>query len=346
MKNILITGSAGFIGSHLTKKLLLEGNKVLGIDNLNTYYDPSLKKARLKDIKIFTQVRNLSKNYTFSKTDLTDKKKLSSIFSQNKFDILINLAAQPGVRYSLENPQAYFQSNLIAFGNLLEEIKKSNIDHFLFASSSSVYGINKVNPFNTSDNTDFPVSLYAATKKSNEVIAHSYSHLYDIPTTGLRFFTVYGPFGRPDMAYYKFTKAILEGKPIDVFNQGKMKRDFTYIDDVTEGISRLINKIPKKINSDTTASKAKFKIYNIGNNNPVTLKRFIKSIEVASNKKAIENNLPMQDGDVPLTFANIDELIETTGFAPSTSIEMGMKKFVEWYKENSMHTLLKNKEVN
>ncbi len=346
MKNILITGSAGFIGSHLTKKLLLEGNKVLGIDNLNTYYDPSLKKARLKDIKIFTQVRNLSKNYTFSKTDLTDKKKLSSIFSQNKFDIVVNLAAQPGVRYSLENPQAYFQSNLIAFGNLLEEIKKSYIDHFLFASSSSVYGINKVNPFSTSDNTDFPISLYAATKKSNEVIAHSYSHLYDIPTTGLRFFTVYGPFGRPDMAYYKFTKAILEGKPIDVFNQGKMKRDFTYIDDVTEGISRLINKIPKKINSDTTASKAKFKIYNIGNNNPVTLRRFIKSIEVASNKKAIENNLPMQDGDVPLTFANIDELIETIGFAPSTSIEMGMKKFVEWYKENSMHTLLKNKEVN
>tara|TARA_Y200000002_G_scaffold357176_1_gene339515 strand:- start:151 stop:1167 length:1017 start_codon:yes stop_codon:yes gene_type:complete len=337
MKNILITGSAGFIGSHLIKKLLLEGNKVFGIDNLNTYYDPNLKKARLTDIENFIQAHNLTKNYSFSKTDLIDKKKLSSIFSKNKFDIVINLAAQPGVRYSLENPQAYFQSNLVAFGNLLEEIKKSNIEHFLFASSSSVYGINKVNPFSTSDNTDFPVSLYAATKKSNEVIAHSYSHLYDIPTTGLRFFTVYGPFGRPDMAYYKFTKAILEGKPIDVFNRGKMKRDFTFIDDITEGISRLIKKIPKKINSDTTASKAKFKIYNIGNNNPVTLRRFIKSIEAACNKKAIENNLPMQDGDVPFTFANIDELIETTGFSPNTSIESGMKKFVEWYKDTLMH---------
>ncbi len=335
MKNILITGSAGFVGFHLSKRLLSDGHKVVGIDNLNSYYSQKLKKERLKDLKTFVKDKDLGESYSFLKLDLLDKSSLDKVFENIKFDIVINLAAQPGVRYSLENPSAYYESNIIGFGNLLESIKNHNIDHFLFASSSSVYGVNRHHPFSTSDNTDYPVSLYAATKKANEVIAHSYSHLYGIPMSGLRFFTVYGPYGRPDMAYYKFTEAIFDGKPIDVFNDGKMKRDFTYIDDITESISRLIEKLPKKMHLKSTSSIARFKIYNIGNNNPVTLRRFIRAIEKSCGKKAIENSLPMQDGDVPFTFADIDDLVKVTGHKPQVEIEDGIERFVNWFKDKN-----------
>lgn len=330
-QKILITGSCGFIGFHLSKKLIELGYIVIGVDNINDYYDPYLKKNRLSNLDEYVLSCGLDSNYSFHNIDISNKKSISALFDSEGFDIVINLAAQAGVRYSLENPNAYVDSNLVGFVNLLEAVRNSNTSHFIFASSSSVYGMNKKHPFSTSDNTDYPVSLYAATKKSNEVLAHSYSHLFNIPTTGLRFFTVYGPYGRPDMAYFSFTKAILEGRPIDVYNNGNMKRDFTYVDDIVEGISRLLKNKPMSNESQITSSNSPYRLFNIGNNNPVTLKRFIKAIEKATEKKAIKNYLPMQPGDVPITYANIDDLFDEIGFQPSTTIENGIKKFVAWY---------------
>ena len=332
MKKILVTGSAGFIGFHLTKALLELGYQVVGIDNLNDYYDPKLKLNRLKVLEEYVTSVNLSANYQFFKLDISHYDELKILFKENAFDIVINLAAQAGVRYSLENPKAYVESNLVGFSNILECCRNYEIQHLLFASSSSVYGMNVKQPFSTSDNTDYPISLYAATKKSNELLAHSYSHLFSIPCTGLRFFTVYGPFGRPDMAYYSFTKAISAGIPINVFNSGNMKRDFTYIDDIIEGIVRLIDLSPKSNSNEITNAKAAFQVLNIGNNNPVTLRRFISAIELSVGKKAIENQLPMQAGDVPITYADIGPLSELCDFKPDTSIEDGIEKFVHWYR--------------
>ena len=330
MKRILITGSAGFIGFHLAKRLLDLGYSVMGVDNLNNYYDTKLKFDRLENLNIYSDKKNLE--YNFLKLDISSKEEVEGLFKRHNFDIVINLAAQAGVRYSLQNPHLYTQSNLVGFSNIIDSSRRSNIEHFIFASSSSVYGMNIKQPFSTDDNTDLPISLYAATKKANELIAHSYSHLYQMSCTGLRFFTVYGPFGRPDMAYYSFTNAIEKGESIDVFNNGEMLRDFTYIDDITEAISKIVQKKPKVINSKFSNAYAPFRIFNIGNNNPVTLKRFIEAIEDALSKKAIKNLLPMQKGDVPVTFADIDDLITEYGFNPSTSIEDGIKKFVEWYR--------------
>lgn len=338
MKRILVTGSAGFIGFHLVKAFLSLGYKVIGIDNINDYYDTQLKTDRLNNIETFIRDNQVDKNYQFIKIDIADQNALKTLFHDNHIDIVVNLAAQAGVRYSLDNPSAYVSSNLVGFTNLLECCRHAKIEHLIFASSSSVYGMNNKQPFSTLDNTDYPISLYAATKKSNELIAHSYSHLFKMPCTGLRFFTVYGPYGRPDMAYYKFTKAISEGKPINVYNNGIMKRDFTFIDDIVKGIIELIGKPPAKQASNITASDAPFKVYNIGNNNPVTLRQFIEAIEAAVGKKAIENLLPMQAGDVPITYADVDELEQATGFRPSTSIEDGLEKFVKWYKSKNLVT--------
>jgi UDP-glucuronate 4-epimerase len=332
MKKVLVTGSAGFIGFHLVKALLVEGFYVVGVDNLNDYYDPELKINRLNNLDKFLSKNDCVNRYHFIKLDIADDTEIKQCFEQHDFDIVVNLAAQAGVRYSLENPKAYVDSNLVGFVNILECCRHANIEHLIFASSSSVYGMNIKQPFSESDNTDFPISLYAATKKSNELLAYSYSHLYGIPSTGLRFFTVYGPFGRPDMAYYSFTKAIIEGTPIDIFNNGKMKRDFTYIDDIVEGIVALLETSPLPQNNKITRSLAPFKIFNIGNNDPISLRRFIRAIEAALGKKAIEKPLPMQPGDVPVTFADIDDLSTTTGISPKTSIETGISKFVAWYK--------------
>lgn len=334
MKKVLVTGSAGFIGFHLTKTLLSFGFEVVGIDNLNSYYDPQLKINRLDNIDKFVLDQNIQTKYCFTKLDISDGETLSNLFNEHHFDIVINLAAQAGVRYSLENPQAYVDSNLVGFTNILESCRHAKIKHLLFASSSSVYGMNIKQPFSVDDNTDYPISLYAATKKSNELLAHSYSHLFNIPCTGLRFFTVYGPYGRPDMAYYSFTKAIDSGKPINVFNHGEMKRDFTYIDDIIEGIVRVIDHIPSSQSNHNTFAKAPFRVLNIGNNNPVTLRRFISAIENSLGKKAIENLFPMQAGDVPITFADINPLTKLCGFQPSTSIEEGISKFVDWYRKS------------
>ena len=331
MRKVLVTGSAGFIGFHLTKALLGLGIEVVGIDNLNNYYDPQLKINRLEHLNKFVTDGGIGKCYHFVKLDISDNVALSRLFQEHNFDVVINLAAQAGVRYSLENPKAYVDSNLVGFANILECCRHAKIGHLLFASSSSVYGMNSKQPFSTGDNTDYPISLYAATKKSNELLAHSYSHLFDIPCTGLRFFTVYGPYGRPDMAYYSFTEAISEGRPIDVFNSGIMKRDFTYIDDIVEGVVRLIDHIPASQSNETTNAEAPFRVLNIGNNNPVTLRRFIAAIESSVGKKAIENLLPMQAGDVPITYADIDPLSELCGFHPNTSIEDGIEKFVDWF---------------
>lgn len=328
---ILVTGAAGFIGFHLTKALLHEGFKVVGIDNLNDYYDPQLKSDRLDNLDAFVKDNNLSGCYHFAKLDIADDKKLSQLFQKHNFNIVINLAAQAGVRYSLENPKAYIDSNLVGFGNILECCRHAKIEHLMFASSSSVYGMNVKQPFSVDDNTDFPISLYAATKKSNELLAHSYSHLFNFPCTGLRFFTVYGPYGRPDMAYYSFTKAIDEGRSIDVFNEGQMKRDFTYIDDVVKGIISLLEFRPRRTASQISTAESALKVYNIGNNRPVTLKHFISIIELALGKIATKNLLPMQPGDVPATFADIDPLSAICGFQPTTSIEEGIEKFVNWY---------------
>ncbi len=332
--NILVTGAAGFIGFHLIKALLEielpnSNNCIVGIDNINDYYDVSLKEDRLKLLNEISE----PEYFAFIKLDLADREAMSDLFSTYQFDIVINLGAQAGVRYSIENPNAYIDSNVVGFVNILEGCRHHDIKHLIYASSSSVYGMNIKQPFTTADCVDFPISLYAATKKSNELMAHSYSHLYNIPTTGLRFFTVYGPYGRPDMAYFSFTKKILAGEPINVFNNGDMQRDFTYIDDIVKGIIRIMDKAPSPQYSTITTATAPYKIYNIGNNQPVTLRRFITAVESACGKKAQENLLPMQAGDVPITYADIDELVDDIDFKPDTSIEDGITKFVEWYKQ-------------
>ena len=331
---ILVTGAAGFIGFHLIKALLeapsLENEEtIVGIDNINDYYDIGLKQERLKVLSNHPQ----AERFKFIKLDLADREAMSALFANYKFDVVINLGAQAGVRYSIDNPHAYVDSNIVGFVNILEGCRHHNIKHLVYASSSSVYGMNVKQPFSTDDIVDYPISLYAATKKSNELMAHTYSHLYNIPTTGLRFFTVYGPYGRPDMAYFSFTKKILDGENIDVFNNGEMQRDFTYIDDIVEGIIRIIDKIPIAQSSDISRAKAPYKIYNIGNNQPVTLRRFITAIEDACGKKAQETLLPMQAGDVPITYANVDELVNDIDFKPATTIEEGISKFVKWYRK-------------
>ncbi|MCD6224156.1 MAG: NAD-dependent epimerase [Deltaproteobacteria bacterium] len=328
---ILVTGAAGFIGFHLARRLLKDGFKVVGIDNLNTYYDVKLKEARLAELQPFD-------NFSFFKTDLADAPGLEKIFKAYNFEIAVNLAAQAGVRYSLENPGAYVNSNVAGFVNLLECCRHFNIRHLVFASSSSVYGANTKMPFSVHHNVDHPVSLYAATKKSNELMAHTYSHLFDLPCTGLRFFTVYGPWGRPDMALYLFTDAIFKGKPIKIFNKGKMERDFTYIDDIVEGVVRVMDRIPAPNTEwsgespDPGSSYAKYKIYNIGNNQPVKLMDFIETLERVIGKKAKKEFLEMQAGDVKATYANIDDLIRDVGFTPATPLQTGIERFVEWFE--------------
>lgn len=330
MQNILVTGSAGFIGFHLTKALLALGHRVVGIDNLNDYYAVSLKQARLQDLNAFCTENKCAQHYKFIQMDIADRQSMSALFSEYSFDRVIHLAAQAGVRYSIDNPHAYVDSNLVGFVNVLEGCRQQKTAHLIYASSSSVYGMNTKIPFSTDDRVDYPISLYAATKKANELMAHTYSHLYDLPTTGLRFFTVYGPWGRPDMAYFSFTKAILEGKAIDVFNNGEMQRDFTYIDDIVEAVVRIKDKLPQPQQSDATNARAPYKIYNIGNNRPIKLERFIQAIEAATGKKAIQNNLPMQPGDVPATFADVAELMADVGFKPAMEIEDGIQRFVIW----------------
>ncbi|SKA89552.1 UDP-glucuronate 4-epimerase [Thiothrix eikelboomii] len=330
---VLITGSAGFIGFFLAKALLARGDSVVGIDNLNDYYDPALKRARLQDLEQFVQAQQASQRYTFIPLDMADRAGMAQLFERHAFDAVVNLGAQAGVRYSIDNPNAYVDSNVVGFVNVLEGCRHSGVKHLVYASSSSVYGMNVKQPFSTADRVDYPISLYAATKKSNELMAHTYSHLFNIPTTGLRFFTVYGPWGRPDMAYFKFTQAILAGKPIDVYNHGDMLRDFTYIDDIIEGVVRIIDRIPQPQVNATTTVQAPYKIYNIGNNQPVTLRRFITALETALEQKAVENHLPMQPGDVPVTYADVDELIADVGFKPATEVEDGLERFVHWYRD-------------
>ncbi|MDF2802077.1 MAG: capsular biosynthesis protein CpsI [Anaerocolumna sp.] len=332
MDTILITGSSGFIGFHLSKLLLDSGYKVIGIDNMNNYYDTRIKESRLN---IIIQ----KQNFIFHKIDLKDKVEIDTLFKKYQIDYVINLAAQAGVRYSITNPYAYVDSNLIGFINILEACRNNPVKHLLYASSSSVYGGNKVAPFSTKHNVDHPVSLYAATKKSNELMAHTYSHLYNIPTTGLRFFTVYGPWGRPDMAYFSFTRDILENKAIKVFNHGKMERDFTYIDDIVEGINKLIDKPPvanlewNESEDDVSTSFAPYKIYNIGNNQPVQLMKFINVLEEKIGKQAEKIYMDMQPGDVLRTYADVSDLEKDINFKPGTSIEDGIGKFVDWYMD-------------
>ncbi len=326
---VLVSGVAGFIGFHLALALLDNDDEVVGVDNFNDYYDPALKQLRIDEIEKHTKFSN----FELIRGDITDREFMRKLFIDHSFDVVINLAAQPGVRYSLENPHAYVESNLVGFLNILEGCRRTQVKHLVYASSSSVYGMNVKQPFSIDDRTDYPVSLYAATKKSNELMAHTYSHLYNIPTTGLRFFTVYGPYGRPDMAYYKFTKAILNGDPIDVYNNGEMKRDFTYIDDIVEGVIRVIDKIPNTNENKHSTAKPPYQIYNIGNNNPVTLREFIAAIEDACGAKAKENLLTMQPGDVLETFADIENLQNLIGFRPSTTIHEGIAKFVSWYRD-------------
>lgn len=329
---ILVTGVAGFIGMSVAKALLERGDEVVGIDNINDYYDVQLKRDRLKLIEDYDA-------FTFIKMDISDREAMKVLFEKQNFQRVFNSAAQAGVRYSLENPHAYVDSNLVGFVNILEGCRQTGVEHLAYASSSSVYGANTNMPFSVHDNVDHQVSLYAATKKSNELMAHTYSHLYNIPTTGLRFFTVYGPWGRPDMSPSLFTGAILRGEPINVFNEGKMKRDFTYIDDIVEGVVRVIDKVaepnPDYDNnaSDPATSYAPYRVYNIGNNDVVQLMDFIETIENAVGKKAEKNMMGMQDGDVVATYANIDALVDAVGFKPATPLKEGMGKFVDWYKE-------------
>ena len=329
---VLVTGAVGFIGFHLSQKLLQNGVNVVGIDNLNNYYDVGLKQSRLGLLQEH-------KKFSFHAIDLKDKPALDALFDAQAFGTVINLAAQAGVRYSLTHPYAYLDSNLTGFLNVLEACRHFKPNHLIYASSSSVYGGNKKMPFSTSDNVDHPLALYAASKKANELMAHAYSNLYHLPTTGLRFFTVYGPYGRPDMALFLFTKAILEGNPIDVFNFGKMKRDFTYIDDIVDGIIKVMSHIPsgnKTWNGllpDPASSFAPHRIFNIGNNKPVELLHFIEVLEEKLGKKAVKNFLPLQDGDVESTYADITDLQSVTGFEPSTTIEVGIENFVNWYRE-------------
>ena len=328
---ILITGAAGFIGFHVAERLLAQGHDVVGIDNLNDYYDPRLKAARLEHLAPFA-------NFRFVRMDVADTAAITELFAAERFQRVIHLAAQAGVRYSLTNPQAYIQSNLVGFGNILEGCRHNQVQHLVYASSSSVYGGNTKMPFSEHDSVDHPVSLYAATKKANELMAHTYSHLFGLPTTGLRFFTVYGPWGRPDMALFLFTKAILEGRPIDVFNHGKMKRDFTFVDDIVQGVVRTMDRVAEPdpaYNADLPdpgRSNVPFRVFNIGNNNPVELMSFIEAIEDAVGVKAEKNFMPLQDGDVPATYANTDELNAWTGFKPETPVREGVGRFVEWYR--------------
>lgn len=328
----LVTGAAGFIGFHLIKKLIKNGNHVIGIDNINDYYDVSLKKSRLEVLS------NLN-NFKFIFMNVSDRKSIEELFLNNKFDRVIHLAAQAGVRYSLINPYSYSESNLSGFLTILEGCRHNNVDHLVYASSSSVYGLNDQLPFSTSDSVDHPVSLYAATKKANELMAHSYSHLYKTPTTGLRFFTVYGPWGRPDMALFKFTKAILNHDPIDVYNNGQLSRDFTYVDDIVEGIIRISDVIPVSDNywtpkiGNPANSSAPYKVYNIGNGSPVNLMDYISALENSLGIKAIKNMLPMQPGDVYSTWADTEDLFKATGYKPSTNISDGVEKFIQWYKQ-------------
>ena len=329
---VLVTGSAGFIGYHLSKRLLKDGCHVTGIDNLNPYYDVSLKEARLKKLTPF-------ENFSFFKIDISDREAMEKIFKSTQFEVVVNLAAQAGVRYSLKNPRAYVDANIVGFVNILECCRHNNVRHLVFASSSSVYGANTKMPFSVHHNVDHPVSLYAATKKANELMAHTYSHLYELSCTGLRFFTVYGPWGRPDMALFLFTRAILERQPIKVFNHGRMQRDFTYIDDIIEGVVRIMERLPEPDptwsgdDPDPGTSYARYKMYNIGNNNPVELMKFIAVIEKVLGLKAKKEFLDIQPGDVVATYADIDDLIKDVGFKPQTPIEIGIKRFVIWFKE-------------
>lgn len=327
-----MTGTAGFIGSTLAIRLLERGDEVIGVDNVNDYYDPSLKEARLDRLKVYDK-------FTEVRISLEDKPAIDKVFEDYKPNKVVNLAAQAGVRYSLENPQAYIDANIVGFTNILEGCRHHKVEHLVYASSSSVYGANESMPFSVHDNVDHPVSLYAASKKANELMAHTYSHLFDLPTTGLRFFTVYGPWGRPDMALFMFTKNIIEGKPIDVFNYGKHQRDFTYIDDIVEGVIRTLDHTAQPNpdwsgkNPDSATSKAPYRIYNIGSNNPCELLRYIEIIEECVGKKAIKNMLPLQPGDVPATYADVEALIKDVDYKPSTTIEEGVAKFVTWYRD-------------
>lgn len=331
MANVLLTGAAGFIGSHVGLRLLAAGDTVTGLDNLNDYYDVRLKQDRLS---LFEG----KPGFRFHKLDLADRPAMAELFASQPFDTVIHLAAQAGVRYSLENPHAYIDSNIVGFTNILEGCRHNGVKHLVYASSSSVYGANTLMPFSVHHNVDHPLSLYAATKKANELMAHTYSSLYDLPTTGLRFFTVYGPWGRPDMALFLFTRAILEGRPIDVFNHGRMRRDFTYIDDIAEGVVRVAARIPKPNPDwsgdapDPGTSRAPYKLYNIGNNQPVELLHMIETLERCLGKEAEKNMLPMQPGDVPETYADVDDLMRDVDFKPATPIETGIANFVEWYR--------------
>lgn len=342
---VLVTGSAGFIGYHLVNRLIKDGAEVIGLDSLNDYYQVSLKYDRLKAAGIGSdkiqynqlyQSKTLS-GYNFIQLQLEDKEKLGALFAAQQFDVVVNLAAQAGVRYSITNPAAYIESNIVGFANLLECCRHHKIKHLVYASSSSVYGLNEIVPFDTNHAVDHPISLYAATKKSNELMAHVYSHLYNLPTTGLRFFTVYGPWGRPDMAMFLFTKAIIDGQPIQVFNNGEMERDFTYIDDIIDGVVRVINNVPlgnpewSGLIPLPSSSKAPYQLYNIGNSKPVKLTAFIDAIEKKLNKKAQKIMLPMQPGDVHKTYADTSDLTANTGYQPSTTIETGVSNFIDWY---------------
>ena len=329
---ILVTGAAGFIGMSTALRLLARGDEVVGIDNLNDYYEVSLKENRLQQL-------SGQANFRFIKIDIADRPGMEQLFADEKFDRVIHLAAQAGVRYSIKNPHAYVDSNLVGFINILEGCRHHGVEHLVYASSSSVYGLNTAMPYSTQHNVDHPISLYAATKKANELMAHSYSHLYRLPTTGLRFFTVYGPWGRPDMAYFKFAQAISEGRPIEVYNHGKMRRDFTYIEDIVEGILRVFDRPPSPNpqwngeHPNPSSSPAPYRIYNIGNHNPVELSQFIEILEQAIGRKAEKIMRPMQAGDVPATYADVDDLMRDTGFAPSTTIEAGLQQFAAWYRQ-------------
>jgi len=326
MKRFLVTGCAGFIGFHLSKRLLESGYAVVGLDNLNRYYDDGLKAGRLALLRPLP-------GFKFIHCDIADTAAVEAIFQQQEFGPVAHLAAQAGVRYSLENPHLYIQSNVVGFTNLIEAARKKRTPHFVFASSSSVYGKNKKVPFSEHDNVDYPISLYAATKKSNELTAHVYAHLYDLPVTGLRFFTVYGPWGRPDMAMFKFCKAIFEGTPIDLYNHGDMLRDFTYIDDIIEGVIRIVEKPPVRKTDEAAGVPAPYRLFNIGHNQPVELRKMIQLLENKIGRKAQLKCLPMQPGDVPVTYADVDELANAVGYRPRTSLEEGVDRFVNWYRE-------------
>ncbi|NLI76965.1 MAG: NAD-dependent epimerase [Candidatus Riflebacteria bacterium] len=330
--NVLVTGAAGFIGFHLSQALLRRGDTVVGLDNLNDYYEVTLKQARLA-------ILEKTPGFRFVRADLADRAAMADLFRQHRFDRVVNLAAQAGVRYSLTNPHAYVDANLVGFVNVLEGCRHAQVPHLTYASSSSVYGANTVMPFSVHHNVDHPVSLYAATKKANELMAHTYAHLYGLPVTGLRFFTVYGPWGRPDMALFLFTRAILSGQPIQVFNEGRMQRDFTYIDDIVEGVVRVTDRIPEGNPAwsgdqpDPASSRAPYRVYNIGNHQPAELLRFIEILEEKLGRKAQKTFLPMQPGDVPATYADVDDLRRDVGFAPATPLEVGIERFVAWYRD-------------